>query len=106
MPRPRKPLKFATILDDMDISDLKNLKEEIATMLRIKDRALEKRKRDIEARKMRDRIKIGQTVTFMQSGSTEGMLNGDVVAIFEDKVQIKMGDKRRSVALARITNIE
>ena len=102
MPRPRKALKFADILGPMDIADLKTLKNEASAEIRLKEREVQRIKSEQEALKIRDKIKIGQKVTFEQFGADGGSIKAAVIGIFSNKVQVEVEGRKKSVALTRI----
>ena len=106
MPRLRKVLKFADVLGPMSISDLKILKNEAVSEIRLKEREAQRIKNEQEAIKTRDKIRIGQKVTFDQRGAGGGSIKASVIGIFSDKVQVEVGGRKRSIALTRITSID
>lgn len=105
MARPRKALKFADVLGPLGIADLKVLKTEVAVETRHKEREELRTKSEQESRKMRDRIKIGQTISFHQSGPNGQLIKAEVIGIFANKVQVEVGGRKRSVALTRVTAV-
>ena len=106
MPRPRKTLKFADVLGPMSVSELKVLKNEAVSEIRLKEREAQRMKDEQEALKTRDKIRIGQHVTFDQRGAGGGSVKASVIGIFSDKVQVEVGGRKRSIALTRITSID
>ena len=106
MPRLRKALKFADVLGPMSVSDLKILKNEAVSEIRLKEREAQRIKNEQEAIKTRDKIRIGQKVTFDQRGAGGGSVKASVIGIFSDKVQVEVGGRKRSIALTRITSID
>jgi len=105
MARPRKTMKFADIVSPLSIDDLKTLKSEVTTEIRVKERNAAREKMEAEARKIRDKIKIGQKVTFNESGSGNGSVKAEVVGIFAEKVQVVVDGRKRSIALTRISSV-
>jgi len=105
MARPRKTMKFADILSPLSIDDLKTLKSEVTTEIRVKERNTAREKMEAEARKIRDKIKIGQKVSFNESGSGNGSVKAEVVGIFAEKVQVVVDGRKRSIALTRISSV-
>ena len=105
MPRSRKELKFANILEPMSIADLKTLKTEVTVAIRLKEREVQRIKNKQEALKIRDKIKIGQKITIDQHGASSGSIKATVTGIFSDKVQVEVGGRKRSIALTRVTAV-
>lgn len=105
MPRPRKALKFADVLGPMDVSDLKILKAEVAVEIRLKERQEIRLKLEQESRKIRDKIRIGQKITFEQSGVSGKTVEAEVIGIFADKVQVEVDGRRRSITLKRVKSV-
>lgn len=106
MARPRKTLKFAEILTPLSVEELKQLKTEISAEIRIKERESIKAKTEENARKIRDKIRIGNKVTFSQRGTGSGSVKAEVIGIFADKVQVEVDGRKRSVALIRVDSVE
>lgn len=106
MARPRKTLKFAEILSPLSVDELKQLKNEISAEIRIKERELIKAKTEENARKIRDKIRIGNKITFGQRGAGGGSVKAEVIGIFADKVQVEVDGRKRSVALVRVDSVE
>lgn len=106
MARPRKTLKYADILSPLSIAELKLLKSEITSEIRIKERESIKTRTEENARKIRDKIRIGSKVTFTQRGAGGGSVKAEVIGIFADKVQVEVDGRKRSVALVRIDGVE
>ena len=106
MARPRKVLRYAAVLEPLSITDLKQLKNETAIEIRVKEREANLAKRRQDARKIRDRIRIGSQVTFDQRGSADGSAKAEITGIFADKVQVEIDGRKRSVALIRVTKVE
>lgn len=105
MARPRKVLKFASILTPLSIADLKILKSEVIIETRLKGMATIRDRKEQESRKMRNKIKIGQAITFKQSGPNGRTIEAEVLGIFADKVQVNIEDRKRSVSLTRILSV-
>lgn len=106
MARPRKTLKYADVLNPLSVDDLKQLKNEITAEIRIKEREIIKAKTEENARKIRDKIRIGNRVTFNQRGAGGGSVKADVIGIFADKVQVEVDGRKRSVALIRVESVD
>jgi hypothetical protein len=106
MARPRKTLKFAEVLNPLGVADLKQLKNEITAEIRIKERESIKVQSEDNARKIRDKIRIGNKVTFNQRGAGGGSVKAEVIGIFADKVQVEVDGRKRSVSLTRVANVE
>ncbi len=106
MARPRKTLKFADTLTPMSIADLKQLKTEVITEIRSKEKELERAKSEENALKIRDKIRIGQKVSFRQRGAGGALAKSEVIGIFADKVQVEVDGRKRTVALTRIESVE
>ena len=106
MARPRKTLKFAEVLNPLSVTDLKQLKNEITAEIRIKERESIKAQSEENARKIRDKIRIGNKVTFNQRGAGGGSVKAEVIGIFADKVQVEVDGRKRSVSLTRVANVE
>ena len=106
MARPRKTLKYADVLNPLSVDDLKQLKNEITAEIRIKEREIIKTKTEENARKIRDKIRIGNRVTFNQRGAGGGSVKADVIGIFADKVQVEVDGRKRSVALIRVESVD
>ncbi len=106
MARPRKALKFAEVLGPLSLSDLKILKAEVVIEIRLKERAVQRTKKEQESSKLRNKIKIGQTISFKQSSPTNKIVKATVLGIFADKVQVEVNNRKRSVALSRVLTIE
>ena len=106
MARPRKSLKYAEVLNPLSVADLKQLKAEIVAEIRIKERETLKVKDEENARKIRDKIRIGNKVTFSQRGTGGGSVKAEVIGIFADKVQVEVDGRKRSVSLVRVTGVE
>jgi len=106
MARPRKTQKFADMLAPLSVEDLKTLKVEVTSEIRIKEREIEKAKNEENARKMRDKIRIGNHIVFEQRGSGNGSVKAEVIGIFADKVQVEVDGRKRSIALTRIESVE
>ena len=102
MARPRKALKFASIVTPLSIADLKQLKTEVTAEIRIKEREAARKKSEEEAKKILNKIRIGSTVEFDQRGAGGGTIRADVIGIFADKVQVEVDGRKRSIALVRI----
>jgi len=105
MARPRKNLKFEEFLDSLSIADLKQLKKEAATEIKIKEREAQRIKLEENAKKIRDKIKIGNKVTFTERGNNKE-IQAEVIGIFADKIQVETGGRKRSVALVRVVSID
>ncbi len=106
MARPRKTLKYADVLNPLSVDDLKQLKNEITAEIRIKEREFLKTKTEENARKIRDKIRIGNKITFNQRGAGGGSVKADVIGIFADKVQVEVEGRKRSVALIRVESVD
>ncbi len=106
MARPRKALKFANVLGSLSVPDLKILKNEVAIELRLKERAVQRTLKEQDASKLRNKIKIGQTISFKQSSPTNKVVEATVLGIFANKVQVEVNNRKRSVALSRVLSIE
>ncbi|MCG8453636.1 MAG: hypothetical protein MI717_10695 [Spirochaetales bacterium] len=106
MPRPRKALKFANVLTPLNVADLKILKAEVASEIRVKEREAMKVKSAEEARKVRDKIRIGQKISFAQRGAGGGLMKAAVIGIFQDKVQVEVEGRKRSISITRIESVE
>ena len=106
MARPRKTTKFADYLDSLDVADLKVLKTEATSEIRVRERDAIKAKNEAEALKIRDKIRIGSKITFEQRGSAGGELAAEVIGIFTDKVQVEVEGRKRSIALTRIKTVK
>jgi hypothetical protein len=106
MARPRKTQKFAEMLAPLSVEDLKTLKMEVTSEIRIKEREIEKAKNEENARKLRDKTRIGNKIVFEQRGSGSGSVKAEVIGIFADKVQVEVDGRKRSIALTRIENVE
>ena len=106
MARPRKTLKYADVLNPLSVDDLKQLKNEITAEIRIKEREIITTKTEENARKIRDKIRIGNRVTFNQRGAGGGSVKADVIGIFADKVQVEVDGRKRSVALIRVESVD
>jgi hypothetical protein len=106
MARPRKTLKFAEVLNPLSVADLKQLKNEITAEIRIKERESVKVQSEDNARKIRDKIRIGNKVTFNQRGAGGGSVKAEVIGIFADKVQVEVDGRKRSVSLTRVASVE
>ncbi|MDF1568870.1 MAG: hypothetical protein RQ801_04335 [Spirochaetaceae bacterium] len=106
MARPRKTQKFADMLAPLSVEELKTLKVEVTSEIRIKEREIEKAKNEENARKMRDKIRIGNHILFEQRGSGNGSVKAEVIGIFADKVQVEVDGRKKSIALTRIESVE
>ena len=106
MARPRKTLRYADVLDPLSIADLKVMKDEVVTEIRVKERELKKAKSEEIARKVRNKIRIGSKISFSKKGTGGGTVKAVVIGIFADKVQVEVDGRKRSVALVRITTVE
>ena len=106
MPRPRKTMKFTDILSPLDVADLKILKEEVGKEIRAKEREASKAKSEQDAQKIRDKIRIGNKVSFKQRGAGGGVVKSEVIGIFADKVQVVVDGRKRSISLTRITSVD
>ena len=106
MARPRKTMRFSDILSPLSITDLKQLKSEVTSEIRIKEREYIREKSEENARKIRDKIRIGNTVVFNQRGAGGGSVKAEVIGIFADKVQVEVDGRKRSIALIRIESVE
>jgi hypothetical protein len=106
MARPRKTLKFADVLGPLNVEELKLLKSEVTAEIRVKEREAARERAEAEARKIRDKIRIGQKITFEQRGAGGGTIKADVIGIFAEKVQVEVGGRKRSIALTRISAVE
>jgi hypothetical protein len=106
MARPRKVLKFSSILNPLSVADLKQLKDEITTEIRVKERETSMAKAEENARKVRDKIRIGSKVTFDQRGKGGSAAKAEVIGIFADKVQVFFDGRKRTVTLVRISSVE
>lgn len=104
MPRPRKSTKFAGFLSDLDLDDLRTLKSEVGYQIRTWEKAAEASKRKGAALKMRDRLKIGQRITYKQRGGVS--VKTEIFGIFADKVQVLSEGKKKSIPLVKIESIE
>ncbi len=102
MARPRKTMKFEQVLSPLSIADLKILKTEVTSEIRVKERDLARAKSEEQARKIRDKIRIGQKIVFSEKGKK---IKAEVIGIFTDKVQISVAGRKRSIALSRIESI-
>ncbi len=102
MARPRKTMKFEQVLSPLSIADLKILKTEVTSEIRVKERELAREKSEEQARKIRDKIRIGQQIVFAEKGKKT---KAEVIGIFTDKVQINVAGRKRSIALNRIESI-
>ncbi len=105
MARPRKTMRFEEILKPLSIADLKQLKVEVSSEIRVKEREALRIKSEEQARKIRDKIRIGQQIVFTERGAKGGSLKAEVIGIFTDKVQVNAGGRKRSIALSRIESI-
>ena len=106
MARPRKTMRFSDTLTPLSVADLKQLKAEVTSEIRVKEREALRQKSEQEARKMRDKIRIGSKIVFSQRGAGGGALKAEVIGIFADKVQVEVDGRKRSIALTRIENVE
>lgn len=106
MARQRKPQKFDNYLSNLSVEDLKQLREETVTQIRRIERETAKAKVMENAKKLRDKIRIGNKVTFNQRGAGGGRVKAEVIGIFADKVQVEVNGRKRSVALVRIEAVE
>lgn len=106
MARPRKTTKFAEYLGSLNVADLKLLKTEITSEIRVREREAIKAKNEAEALKIRDKIRIGSQITFEQRGSEGTPLKAEVIGIFTDKVQVEVEGRKRSIALTRVTSVK
>lgn len=106
MARPRKTQKFADMLAPLSVDDLKTLKLEVTSEIRVKEREIEKAKNEENARKIRDKIRIGNHIVFEQRDSSTGSIKAEVIGIFADKVQVEVDGRKRSIALTRIESVE
>lgn len=106
MARPRKTQKFADMLAPLSVDDLKTLKLEVTSEIRVKEREIEKAKNEENARKIRDKIRIGNHIVFEQRDSSTGPIKAEVIGIFADKVQVEVDGRKRSIALTRIESVE
>ena len=104
MPRPKKTNNYASTLEGLSIDELKMLKNETSAAIRVREREAEQAKRQENATKLRDKIRIGNKITFTQQG--KGQLSAEVTGIFADKVQVVVGGRRRSVNLVRIVSVD
>lgn len=106
MARPRKTMRFADILSPLSVADLKQLKTEVGSEIRVKEREALREMNEENARKMRDKIRIGQRITFDQRGAGGGVVKAEVIGIFADKVQVEVDGRKRSIALTRIDSVD
>ncbi len=106
MSRPRKTLKFESLLGPLSVDELKILKAEIAVKIRQKEREESLKKAELSSRKLRDKIKIHQKISFTHSTPGGQLIKAEVIGIFADKVQVEVGGRKRSVALSRIVAVE
>ncbi|RKX86743.1 MAG: hypothetical protein DRP70_09715 [Spirochaetes bacterium] len=106
MARPRKNLKYADLLSPLSITDLKLLKDEVSTEIRVKGTELKKAESEEAALKIRDKIRIGSKITFNEKATGGKSIKAQVIGIFADKVQVEVGGRRRSVALVRVSNVD
>ncbi|GEM_PF-3125278 len=106
MARPRKTLKYAEILSPLSIADLRLLKDEVSTEIRVKEAEVKKAESEEAALKIRDKIRIGSKVTFNEKATGGKSIKAQVIGIFADKVQVEVGGRKRSVSLVRITNVD
>ena len=106
MARPRKTMRFSDILSPLSVADLKQLKSEVTSEIRVKEREAVRAKDEEEARKMRDKIRIGQRIVFNQRGAGGGSVKAEVIGIFAEKVQVEVDGRKRSIALTRIEGVE
>ena len=104
MPRPRKSTKFTKLLKDLGLDDLKTLKSEVGYQIRTLEKTAEATKREAAAAKMRDRLKIGQSITYRQRGGVTG--KAEIIGIFVDKVQVLSDGKKKSISLVKIESSE
>ncbi len=106
MARPRKTLKFAGVLNPLSVADLKLLKNEVTAEIRVKENEIKKAIDEENALKVRDKIRIGSTVTFNEKAAGGKSIKAKVIGIFADKVQVEVGGRKRSVSLIRITSVD
>lgn len=105
MARPRKSMRYGEILNPLSVAELKVLKVEVAAEIRIKEREVLKEKQEEQARKVRDKIRIGQRIVFTERGKGQNPQKAEVVGIFTDKVQVLVDGRKRSIALTRIESV-
>jgi len=106
MARPRKTLKYAEVLSPLSIADLKLLKAEVSTEIRVKETEVKKAEFEEAALKVRDKIRIGSKITFNEKATGGKSIKAQVIGIFADKVQVEVGGRKRSVALVRVSNVD
>ncbi len=106
MARHRKAQQFDEVLSPLSIAELKILKTEVASEIRIKERAEDRKKNEADAQKILNKIRIGSIVVFDQRGGKGGNIKAEVEGIFKDKVQVEVEGRKRSVALIRIQRVD
>lgn len=100
MPRPKKTSKFADYLIALSIDEMKILVREASSEIKSREKAVVKEAEIEKAKKLRDKLKIGDKVTGKATG---GNVTGEVIGIFAEKVQIKTSDgKKKSLPFHRI----
>ncbi|MDC7231986.1 MAG: hypothetical protein PQJ58_02045 [Spirochaetales bacterium] len=100
MARAKKTDKFRKLYQEMSLEDMKTLRTELDYAIKDQIRAAALQARAEEARKLRDTLKIHDTVKFPVK---KEIWEGEVVTISVDKVQVVMKDgRKKSVSYQKI----
>jgi len=106
MARQRKVSKFDELFSSLSVEDLKVLKTDAAKEIKRKEDELKKEKSKENARKIRDKIRIGSKISYKKNGADGGTIKAEVIGIFAEKVQIEVDGRKRSVALVKVISVD
>lgn len=102
MPRPRRTQAYRSVIEPLSVIELKNLKTEIDAEIKYRKKEEQRASTIQNIIKTRDKLKIGQKITYKQRASDKEVISAEVTAIFPDKVQIEINGRKRSVSLAKV----
>ena len=106
MARPRKAQRFSGFFADLEVSDLKVLKKEVASEISIREKKVERKKGQENAKKIRDKIRIGNVVNFTQRMEGGPIIRAEVVGIFANKIQVLVEGRKRSISIFKVKSVE
>ncbi len=99
MARARKTEIYKNVYESLSYEDKLVLKTELDYAIKADERAMAKEQQEEDAKKIRDKIKIHDTVKYKFK---KEILSGEVIAITVDKIQVMTDGNKRSVPYNKI----